>query len=249
MRLTLDSFCLFASPALPLTRFSRLLHHPAPQIRPSSAREEKETHAFIFEYTPAATSQQRHPTPKRKQKRKKHTDTHKNKKQRSTNIPTCRQTDMRCKAERRHTRTRLPGTQRKLTDKHTKQRAQSTAQPEVYFMQEYSKVCFTIQLNIKGGYIPLWSLTPQWTNPRHPHPLTAYTESCWTSLLITRQKTEEDFASLCKNQDIFKCMHSFRHEPFKDCVIYPGLFFLSLRGNCSPCEDIQTGLRGKAAFG
>lgn len=90
-----------------------------------------------------------------------------------------------------HTRTRacryLPDTHHILTDKHTKkQQTQSTAQPEVYFMQKYSKVCFTIQLNIKGWYIPLWSLTPQWTNPTHPHPLTAYRESCWTSPLITR---------------------------------------------------------------
>lgn len=56
-------------------------------------------------------------------------------------------------------------------------------------------------------------------------------------LNVTANYSTEDrrrlYASLCKNQDIFKCMHSFRHEPFKDCVIYPGLFFLSLRGNCS----------------
>ena len=175
----------------------------------------KDTHAFIFEYTPAATAHHHHLALKMVGGGGGN-----NKKQRSTNIPACRQTDTRHKAERRHTRTHLPDTQRKLTDKHTKRWAQSTAQPEVYFMQEYSKVCFTIQLNIKGGYIPLWSLTPQWTNPRHPHPLTAYTESCWTSPLITRQKTEEDFASLCKNQDIFKCMHSLCHEPFKDCVIF-----------------------------
>lgn len=92
---------------------------------------------------------------------------------------------------RRHklgrTHTHLPDTQHILTDRHTKkQQTQSTAQPKVYFMQKYSKVCFTIQLNIKGWYIPLWSLTPQWTNPIHPHPLTAYRESCWTSPLITR---------------------------------------------------------------
>lgn len=69
------------------------------------------------------------------------------------------------------THARLPDTQLTLTDKHTKkQRTQSPAQPEVYFMQKYSKVCFTIQLNIKGGYIPLWSLTPQWTNPTLPPP-------------------------------------------------------------------------------
>lgn len=109
------------------------------------------------------------------------------KKHKSTNIPMLKKTETRHKLERAHTHTHLPDTQHILTDKHTKkQQTQSTAQPEVYFMQKYSKVCFTIQLNIKGWYIPLWSLTPQWTNPIHPHPLTAYRESCWTSLLITR---------------------------------------------------------------
>lgn len=118
-------------------------------------REKRKKHAHLY----LNTHQRQHhnsTAPPRKLNKKTTPKTHKNKKkQRSTNIPTCRQTDMRCKAERRHARTHLPGTQRKLTDKHTKQRAQSTAQPEVYFMQEYSKVCFTIQLNIKGGYIPL----------------------------------------------------------------------------------------------
>lgn len=137
---------------------------------------EKEKHAFSFEYTPATTSQ----TQTKKQKKKQHW---------STNIPTHKHTDTRRKVERAYTgaRAHLPDTRHILTDKHTKkQQTQSTAQPEVYFMQKYSKVCFTIQLNIKGWYIPLWSLTPQWTNPIHPHPLTANTESCWTSLLITR---------------------------------------------------------------
>lgn len=246
MRPTLDGFCLPASLAQEaLTLFSRLLHHPTPQIRPSSAREEKETRAFICEYAPAATSQQRHPAPKKEKKEKKKQQQPKNTKKGEA------QTFRR--ADRQTGGTKLSaGTRARISPAHSanwQTNTQSTAQPEVYFMQEYSKVCFTIQLNIKGGSIPLWSLTPQWTNPRHPHPLTAHTESCWTSLLITRQKTEEDFASLCKKQDIFKCMHSFCHEPFKDCVIYPGLFFLSLRGNCSPGGDIQTGLRGKAAFG
>lgn len=172
MRVTLDSFCLFASLALALTLFSRLLHHPTHQIRPSSVQKTKkqkkgkETHPFLFEYTPAATSLTMPPTRPENGGGKGGGGSRKNnKKQRSTNIPTRRQTDTRHKAERRHTRTHLPDTQRRLTDKHTKR---STAQPEVYFMQEYSKVCFTIQLNIKGRYIPLWSLTPQWTNPRHP---------------------------------------------------------------------------------
>lgn len=131
---------------------------------------EKEIHAFSFEYTPATTSQN---SDKKTQKRK-HSDA---------------QTDGDKTQTRTHTlaHTHLPDTQHILTDKHTKkQQTQSTAQPEVYFMQKYSKVCFTIQLNIKGWYIPLWSLTPQWTNPIHPHPLTAYRESCWTSPLITR---------------------------------------------------------------
>lgn len=169
MRPTLDGFCRSASLAQEaLTLFSRLLHHPTPQIRPSSAREGKKKRAHLYVNThQQPTSQQRHPAPKKEEK-KKNNNQKTQKKGRSTNIPTCRQTDRRHKAERRHTRSHLPGTQRQLTDKHTKQRAQSTAQPEVYFMQEYSKVCFTIQLNIKGGSIPLWSLTPQWTNPRHP---------------------------------------------------------------------------------
>ncbi len=71
----------------------------------------------------------------------------------STNIPTRKQTETRHKLEHTHahTHTHLPDTQHILTDKHTKQQqTQSTAQPEVYFMQKYSKVCFTIQLNIKG---------------------------------------------------------------------------------------------------
>lgn len=153
MRLTLDSFCLFASLALVLTLFSRLLHHPTHQIRLSSVQKKEKKHTHLYLNT---HQQQPHNTttlPRKWGEKKKN-----NKKQRSTNIPTRRQTDTRHKAERRHTRTHLPDTQRKLTDKHTKRWAQSTAQPEVYFMQEYSKVCFTIQLNIKGGYIFLCDL-------------------------------------------------------------------------------------------
>ena len=142
---------------------------------------ERETHAFSFEYTPATTSQNSDKKKTKKNKKKK-TQKHKH---------SDAQTDGDMAQTWTHTRTRacryLPDTHHILTDKHTKkQQTQSTAQPEVYFMQKYSKVCFTIQLNIKGWYIPLWSLTPQWTNPTHPHPLTAYRESCWTSPLITR---------------------------------------------------------------
>lgn len=80
MRLTLDSFCLFASLALVLTLFSRLLHHPTHQIRPSSVQKKgKETHAFIFEYAPAAISQHRHPAPKRGEKKEKQQKTEKHK--------------------------------------------------------------------------------------------------------------------------------------------------------------------------
>lgn len=120
-------------------------------------REKKKKRARLYVNTHQQQQHHNSATPPGKRKKKKHNKktTKKHKKGRSTNIPRCRQTDTRHKAERRHTRSHLPGTQRKLTDKHTKQRAQSTAQPEVYFMQEYSKVCFTIQLNIKGGYIPL----------------------------------------------------------------------------------------------
>lgn len=64
MRVILDSFCLlFAFPALVLTLFSRLLHHPTHQFRPSSVQNKEKKHTFIFEYTPAATSQHHHPAP------------------------------------------------------------------------------------------------------------------------------------------------------------------------------------------
>lgn len=93
MRLTLDGFCLSASLAQEaLTLFSRLLHHPTPQIRPSSAREEKETRAFICEYTPAATSQQRHPAPKKEKKTKKNNQkTQKREKHKHSDVQTDRQ--------------------------------------------------------------------------------------------------------------------------------------------------------------
>lgn len=139
---------------------------------------EKEKQAFSFEYTPATTSQNSD-----ERKKKKNTYAHK-----STKIPAHEYTETRRKVENAHTHTHTSQTHSThwQTNTQKKQQTQSTAQPEVYFMQKYSKVCFTIQLNIKGWYIPLWSLTPQWTNPTHPHPLTAYRESCWTSLLITR---------------------------------------------------------------
>ena len=95
---------------------------------------------------------------------KKHTHSHLNKhqqqphktqtkKHKSTNISTRKQTETTHKLEctHAHTHTHLPDTQHILTDKHTKkQQTQSPAQSELYFMQKYSKVCFTIQLNIKG---------------------------------------------------------------------------------------------------
>lgn len=135
---------------------------------------EKEKQAFSFEYTPATTSQN-------SDEGKKKTRTH-TKAQRFQRTNTQRQ-DAKLKTNTHTSQTHSTHWQ---TNTQKKQQTQSTAQPEVYFMQKYSKVCFTIQLNIKGWYIPLWSLTPQWTNPTHPHPLTAYRESCWTSLLITR---------------------------------------------------------------
>lgn len=60
------------------------------------------------------------------------------------NILPHKQTERQETVERAHTQ----------TNKET-QKTQSTAQPEVDFMQKYSKVCFTIQLNIKDSYIPL----------------------------------------------------------------------------------------------
>lgn len=81
MRVILDSFCLlFAFPALVLTLFSRLLHHPTHQFRPSSVQNKEKKHTFIFEYTPAATSQHHHPAlimgkkKEKQQKTEKHSD-------------------------------------------------------------------------------------------------------------------------------------------------------------------------------
>lgn len=175
-------FTQFAFSAFTLTLFSRLLHHPRHQIRPSSEREERRkrnTRIFIWIYTSNNLTKlrQKKKTKTEKKEREAQTFHRSNRQKRGTKL----------NHTHTHTRVRLPDTQLTLTDKHTKkQQTQSPAQPEVYFMQKYSKVCFTIQLNIKGWYIPLWSLTPQWTNPTHPHPLTAYRESCWTSPLITR---------------------------------------------------------------
>lgn len=135
---------------------------------------EKEKQAFSFEYTPATTSQNSD-----EGKKKKHVRTQKHKHSSARIHRDKTQSWKRTHTSQTHSTHWQTNTQKK-------QQTQSTAQPEVYFMQKYSKVCFTIQLNIKGWYIPLWSLTPQWTNPTHPHPLTAYRESCWTSLLITR---------------------------------------------------------------
>lgn len=137
---------------------------------------EKEKQAFSFEYTPATTSQN---SDEGKKKKHVHTQKHKDSSARIHR-------DKTQSWKRTHTHTSQTHSTHWQTNTQKKQQTQSTAQPEVYFMQKYSKVCFTIQLNIKGWYIPLWSLTPQWTNPTHPHPLTAYRESCWTSLLITR---------------------------------------------------------------
>lgn len=137
---------------------------------------EKEKQAFSFEYTPATTSQN---SDEGKKKKHVHTQKHKDSSARIHR-------DKTQSWKRAHTHTSQTHSTHWQTNTQKKQQTQSTAQPEVYFMQKYSKVCFTIQLNIKGWYIPLWSLTPQWTNPTHPHPLTAYRESCWTSLLITR---------------------------------------------------------------
>lgn len=191
------SFCLahpftqLAFSTLTLTPFSRLLHHPRHQIRPSSEREERRKGKYTHFHL---NIHQQQPHKNSRQKKKTKTKTQKNREKRKHfTAQTDRDKAQSWKHTHRHTLTharthaRLPDTQLTLTDKHTKkQQTQSPAQPEVYFMQKYSKVCFTIQLNIKGGYIPLWSLTPQWTNPTHPHPLTAYRESWGTSLLITR---------------------------------------------------------------
>lgn len=96
------------------------------------------------------------------------------------------QTFQRANRRRRDTHTHTSQTHSTCWQTNTQRNSKQKAQPEDDFMQRYSKVCFTVQLNIKAWYIPLWSLTPQWTNPIHPHPLTAYRESCWTSPLITR---------------------------------------------------------------
>lgn len=153
MRVTLDSFMPFR---LSGTRTDTPLQ-TAPSSDPSNPtllrakkkKEKKHTHLCLNTHQQQAHNTN---TPPRKWGEKKKS---KKKQQKNREAQTFRQTGTRHKAERRHTRTHLPDTRRKLTDKHTKRRAQSTAQPEVYFMQEYSKVNFTIQLNIKDGYIPL----------------------------------------------------------------------------------------------
>lgn len=191
MRLTLDGFCLSATGSTDTVFQTSPSSDTSNPTLLSARRKRKRAHLYVN------THQQQHhnsATPPRKRKKKKKKPKLKTQKREKHKHSDCRQTDTRHKAERRHTRSHLPGTQRKLTDKHTKQRAQSTAQPEVYFMQEYSKVCFTIQLNIKGGYIPLWSLTPQWTNPRHP----PSTYSTHRKLLnVTANYSTEDRGRLC----------------------------------------------------
>lgn len=145
-----------------LTPFSRLLHHPRHQIQPSSEREERRTGKYTHFHL---NIHQQQPHKKTRDEKRKQKQKHRKKTERSANISPRKQTETRHKVENtlthRHTlahaRTHVfPDTQLPLTDKHTKkQQTQSPAQPEVYFMQKYSKVCFTIQLNIKGGYIPL----------------------------------------------------------------------------------------------
>lgn len=139
-----------------------------------------------------------------------------------------------------YTHTYLPDTQHILTDKHTKkQQTQRTAQPEVYFMQKYSKVCFTIQLNIKGWYIPLWYLTPQWTNPTHPNPLTVYTESCWTSPLIIRQRQKKTLHHYAKTRTYSNiCIQSTVNHS-RTVLFTWDYYFLGFLGNCSSYEDTQ----------
>lgn len=133
---------------LALTLFSRLLHHPRHQIIFSSVweeRGERKNNNRLFDLN---IHQQQPRKTKTKKKRHKHSDAWTRRKVEhalaQTPIYTYRQTNTQ------------------------NNRTQSTAQPEVYFMQKYSKVCFTIQLNIKGWYIPLWSLTPQRTHPYTP---------------------------------------------------------------------------------
>lgn len=160
-RASIYSACLFSTHTDTVFQTAPSSETSNPTLFRARRKERGKIHAFSFEYTPATTSQKLE-TKKRKtktktQKKQREAQTfHRvNRRRQGTKLKTHTHTQRHALTHAR-THARLPDTQLTLTDKHTKkQQTQSPAQPEVYFMQKYSKVCFTIQLNIKGGYIPL----------------------------------------------------------------------------------------------